>query len=88
MDYRKIDASLGEVLAEAANTDEQNLVVFIHTNEEPNEEQASLLHSVGVSQVASGRRLFTGTLSADGVDQLTQQPWVRSVKLSQKLRPT
>jgi hypothetical protein len=88
MDYRKIDASLGEVLAEAANTDEPNLVVFISTTEEPNADQASLLQSIGVNQVAPGRRVFTGTLSVHAIDQLTDQPWVRSVKLSQKLRPS
>ena len=88
MDYRKIDASLGEALTDTAATDEQNLVVFIKTTEEPNADQTSLLQSIGVNQVAPGRRLFTGTLSANAIDQLTEQPWVRSVKLSQKLRPS
>lgn len=86
MDYRKLDAALAGALAESADADEAAFTVFIRTIQAPNKEQAALLQRRGVRDVTAGRQTFTATLSPQAVAELSEQPWVRSLRLSQKLR--
>jgi len=84
MDYSKIDASLNEALSERPG--ESQLLVFIHTNRDLNQEEEGELKSLGVTGDAQ-QRILTATLSPTKVDELSHKPWIRSIKLSQKLRP-
>lgn len=85
MNYQKLDAALAMALNDVQNREERNFVVFIHTEPVPDANAAAFLEKLGVS-VRSGRDVFTATLSANAISQLSDQPWVQYIKLSQKLR--
>jgi hypothetical protein len=87
MDYSKIDAPLGEALAESAAKNEPNLLVFVHADRDLSQVEAAELQPLGVDQKSMKGRIATATLSPTAVDKLSHLPWVRSIKLSQKLRP-
>lgn len=87
MNYQKLDTGLAMALNGVQNPEKRNLVIFIHTKPAPDAAAAAFLESLGVSSVRSGRKVFTATLSANAVSQLSDQPWVQYLKLSQKLRP-
>lgn len=72
-------------LNEVQDSEEQSLVVFIHTEPVPDAKATTFLESLGV-KVPKGRDVFTATLSANAVSQLSAQPWVQYIRLSQKLR--
>ena len=72
-------------LNEVQDSEEQSLVVFIHTESIPDAKATAFLESLGVN-VTRGREVFTATLSANAVSQLSDQPWVQYIRLSQKLR--
>lgn len=86
MNYQKLDAALAMALNEIESVDECSLVVFIHTDPVPDHQAIAFLEKLGVSNAKSGGDVFTATLSANGVAQLSQQSWVQYLKLSQKLR--
>ncbi|MBW4505743.1 MAG: hypothetical protein KME64_04435 [Scytonematopsis contorta HA4267-MV1] len=86
MNYQKLDASLAMALNDVSNQQEANLVVFIHTKAIPNAEAIAVLQSMGVSNISSDSDVFTATLSPNAISQLSEQPWVQYIKLSQKLR--
>ncbi len=85
MNYKKLDTALAMALNEVENPEERSLVVFIHTEPVPDATAAAFLESLGVN-VTRGRDVFTATLSANAVSQLSEQPWVQYIRLSQKLR--
>lgn len=86
MNYQKLDAALAMALNEVESLDECSLVVFIHTEPIPDDDAVTFLERLGVSKVRSGRNVFTATLSANGISQLSEQSWVQYLKLSHKLR--
>ena len=86
MDYRKLDATLAVALNDVEDTEEQNLVVFIHTQPDLHPDAIALLEDIGVHGVIPGKNVFTATLSANAISQLSEQSWVKYVKLSQKMR--
>ncbi|HEY9832679.1 MAG TPA: hypothetical protein V6D26_19160 [Stenomitos sp.] len=85
MNYKKLDTALAMALNEVQDSEEENLVVFIHTEPVPDAKATAFLARLGVN-VTKGRDVFTATLSANAVSQLSEQPWVQYIKLSQKLR--
>jgi hypothetical protein len=87
MNYQKLDASLSIALRDAQNTEEPSLQVFIHTKPVSAFETATL-ENLGVSGVTSGKDVFTATLSPNAISQLSDQPWVEHMKLSQTLHLT
>lgn len=72
-------------LNEVQDSEEQSLVVFIHTEPVPDAKATAFLESLGV-HVTKGRDVLTATLSANAVSQLSEKPWVQYITLSQKLR--
>ncbi len=86
MDYRKIDAVLAAALDEMKNPEERALSVFIHTAQKVDLTATTFLREIGVRGATEGKKIFTATLSPRAVEELSKQPWVRYVKLSQKLR--
>jgi hypothetical protein len=86
MNYQKLDASLAMALNDVQDQQEPSLVVFIHTKKSPDANAATFLENLGVSGVTSDKDVFTATLSPSAISQLSEQPWVQSLKLSQKLR--
>jgi hypothetical protein len=85
VNYQKLDAALAMALNQVQNAEERSLIVFIQT-EPVTDSTAKFLENLGVSGVTTGRNMFTATLSANAVSQLSDQSWVKYLKLSQKLR--
>ncbi|MBM4258546.1 MAG: hypothetical protein FJ147_21940 [Deltaproteobacteria bacterium] len=86
MDYQKVDASLALALSDVQDQDARAFQVFIHVARPPGPKELALLEDLGVTGITSGRSVYTATLSANQVTQLSHMPWVRALKLSQKLR--
>ncbi len=86
MDYQKMDAALAAALDDVRDPEERVLSVFIHTAHAPVDAEAAFLEDLGVGGVTGERRVFTATLSARAVAELSDQPWLRYMKLSRRLR--
>ncbi|MEC4815361.1 MAG: hypothetical protein SAK29_19095 [Scytonema sp. PMC 1069.18] len=86
MDYRKLDTALSMALNEVGDLQQQSLNVFIHTNQPAGSAGAAdMLERLGVSEVTPDKDIFTATLSPNAISQLSEQPWVQYIKLSQNL---
>jgi hypothetical protein len=85
MNYQKLDAALATALNDVQNSEEQSLTVFIHTEPILNSAATAVLESFGVNGASSGKDIFTATLSPNAISQLSDQPWVMSLKRSQQL---
>jgi hypothetical protein len=95
MNYQKLDAALAMALNDVQDPEEPSLIVFIHTKEAPDADAIpswmvangiALPENLGVNDVSSANDIFTATLSANAISQLSEEPWVKYIKLSQKLR--
>lgn len=86
MDYQKIDAALAAALDEVKDPEERAISVFIHTEYAPRDAEAAFLEDLGVGGVTGERQVFTATLSPRAIGELSDQPWLRYMKLSRKLR--
>ncbi|MGB6300003.1 MAG: hypothetical protein WBF90_28045 [Rivularia sp. (in: cyanobacteria)] len=86
MNFSKLDTAL--ILALKKNKDQSIpcLVVFIHTESPIDSKATAMLESLGVSGIAVGKDVYTATLSLNAVSQLSEQPWVKYLKLSKELR--
>jgi hypothetical protein len=87
MDYRKIDAALAVAMKDAKDIEKRVLVVFVHTEHTPSASEAAFLEKLGSKVGSGGGQIFTATLSANNVAELSDQPWVKYIKLSRKLHP-
>jgi hypothetical protein len=86
MNYQKLDPALAIALNDVPNPEESSLVVFIHTEPVVDADAAAVLSNLGVSTATAGRDIFTATLSPNAISQLSEEPWVKSLNLSQQLR--
>ncbi|AKG20143.1 hypothetical protein [Calothrix sp. 336/3] len=86
MNYQKLDTALAMGLSNVENPDTRSFVVFIHTQASIDSPAIEFLENMGVNQVNDGREVFTATLSPHQISQLSEQPWIKYLKLSQKLR--
>lgn len=87
MNYQKLDAALAVALNDVDNPQETSLNVFIQTEPDANSTDApAMLENLGVPNVTPGKDIFTATLSPNAISQLSEQPWVQYIKLSQKMR--
>lgn len=88
MNYQKLDAELAMAVTDAEVLDEDEPIfnVFIRTIHVPDMNAVTYLEKLGISCQPADRRIFTATLSAQAVDELSKQPWVRYLQLSQKLQ--
>ena len=85
MNYQKIDASLAMALNQVTEPTVPQLVVFIHTQQPLETPALNMLENIGVSDTTTKADVFTATLSPNCLSQLTDQNWVKSITLSQKL---
>lgn len=86
MNFSKLDIALILALKKIQDQSRPCLVVFIHTELPIDSEAIALLEDFGVSDITAERNVFTATISSNAVSQLSEQPWVKSLKLSQQLR--
>ncbi|MSR57212.1 MAG: hypothetical protein EXS05_06035 [Planctomycetaceae bacterium] len=85
LDYSRIDGPLA-LACEETHASERSLTVFVHTVEPPTDEQAKHLSVLGVSVPTRASRIFTATLSPSQIAALSNEPWVKRLKLSQRLK--
>lgn len=85
MNYQKLDAPLAMALNQVEESTVPSLVVFIHTQSPLEASALNILKNIGISDITSKDDVFTATLSSNSLSQLTEQNWVKFVKLSQKL---
>ena len=83
MNYQKLDAGLAAALEEEDDREAMSLTVFIHTDRVPDGEALRLLTGLGVSP--GDAQIFTATVSPRMIAELSEQPWVQSIKLSRRL---
>lgn len=88
MIYRKLDARLAMAVTATEILDKEESVfnVFIRTTHALGINEVTYLERLGVSCQSADRQVFTATLSAHAIDELSEQPWVSSLRLSQKLQ--
>lgn len=85
MNYQKMDTALLIALERAQEQDA--LTVFIQTVHPLEQVEANYLHQLAVTGDHEGKQILTATLTSDAVKQLSDQVWVRSLTLSQPLKP-
>ncbi|MGH7997967.1 MAG: hypothetical protein ACREPR_00655 [Brasilonema sp.] len=86
MNYQKLDTALAVALNDVNNSQEPSLKVFIHTKMNSTyTDKTAILENLGVADVTSEKDVFTATLSPNAISQLSEQPWVQYIKLSQNL---
>ncbi|MBC1236887.1 hypothetical protein [Nostoc sp. 2RC] len=85
MNYQKLDAALATALNDVEDLEKPSLGVFIHTEPILDSTATAVLENFGVSDVTSGKDIFTATLSPNAISQLSEQPWVKFLKRSQQL---
>jgi len=86
MNYQKLDAALAMALNNAQASEVQSLEVFIHTQSILEPTATTVLENLGIHDLSSGKDMFTARLSPTVISQLSEQPWVKYLKLSQNLR--
>lgn len=85
MNDQKLDAALAAVLDEIKSAKEPRLAVYIYTAKSRDESATVFLNGLGVRVYSKNQDTFTAIVSPNTVKKLSQQPWVRYVKLSPKL---
>ncbi|MEM9922162.1 MAG: hypothetical protein AAF915_00140 [Cyanobacteria bacterium P01_D01_bin.50] len=86
MNFAKLDTALILALKQIKDPSKPCLVVFIHTESVLDPTATALLESFNISNITEGKNVLTATLSANAISQLSEQPWVQYLKLSEKLR--
>ncbi len=85
MNYDKIDAALASAIEEGADNDRHT--VFIFADKEPSVEGIDVLKAAGVDIKDGKQSIFTAALSAEKIKDLSLQPWVKFIQLSQRSFP-
>lgn len=85
MNYPKLDPPLAAAVDESKSAEEPLLAVYIYTAKSRDESATVFLNGLGVRVYSKNQDTFTATVSPHTVKKLSQQPWVRYVKLSPKL---
>ncbi len=62
------------------------LSVFVHLSPDASEADRAVLVGLGVPPAAARSGIATATLSPQAIDELSEKPWVRQLRLSQRLR--
>lgn len=86
MNFSKLDTALILALKKIEDQSKPSLVVFIHVEPDIDSEATAVLKGLGISGITAKRDVFTATLSLNAVSQLSEQPWVKYLKLSKELR--
>ncbi|MBW4644479.1 MAG: hypothetical protein KME23_16080 [Goleter apudmare HA4340-LM2] len=86
MNYQKLDAALAMALNDVSDLEASTLDIFIHTEPVLDAEAVAVLENLGISVASSGKDVFTAKLPPNAIAHLSQQPWVKHLKLSQQLR--
>jgi hypothetical protein len=83
-DHAKLDAALASALEDVPDPDARALPVFVEVSAELPAAGRSMLEELGAGEPLGN--VATATLSARQVGDLSDQPWVRYLRLSGRLR--
>ncbi len=83
-DYAKLDAALAAALEDHPSPDARVLPVFVELAGELPESGRSMVVDLGLGEPTGN--VLTATLSPRQVSDLSDQPWVRYLRLSGRLR--
>ena len=83
-DHAKLDAALASALEDVPDPEARVLPVFLEMAGELPEDGRSMLSELGVGEPTGN--VATASLSARQVADLSDQPWVRYLRLSGRLR--
>ena len=86
MDYRKVDAGLAAVLDRTLSSDDSVLDIFINLEAPLTGVEVIQLQGLGIRDPKQGQKILTAKVSPKQVSQLTDQSYVRYLRLAQKLR--
>lgn len=92
MDFSKLDAALAGALDPQPREPREwpeamadpKLLVFVHV--QPDDVDRRELTRLGVRAESITGNVATATLSPEQIDELSEQPWVRQIRLSQPLK--
>ena len=78
---------LDPALQLALNSTDTHHLLFVHTQEMPGDRSREMLQAIDARPVANPGGLYVADLSREQIDQLSEQDWVKYLRLSQRLRP-
>ena len=84
-DYTRIAGALLQACEETPAAD-RLLTIFVQTLKPPTKDQAKHLSAPGVRLPTRPKQIFTATLSPSEVIKLSHEGWIKSLKLSQRLK--
>ena len=86
MNYQKLDAALAMALNQVEDPQERSFVIFIHTQPVLESAEQLFLMDLGVSKITDSQTVFNATVSRHTISELSNQSWVKYLKLSLILR--
>lgn len=87
MNFSKIDSALAMALDEESVLSDEVYSVFIDLASSLDSGQREFLSKLRVEVSDLKSLTFTATLSQEQIGQLSEQPWVKFIHFSQKVRP-
>jgi hypothetical protein len=89
MNASRLDASLAAALAESAGDSSARFVVFVRLARAPtaDERRSPPASGLSIPDDAGPQSVLTATLSPSAIDALSESSLVRSLRLSQRLKP-
>jgi hypothetical protein len=87
VDYGTVNLGLRRALeSPPKGGDDATLPIFIELADPPTEDQIAVLHEAGVTSSVEGLDIITAELTREGIELLSEQPWVMALTLSGNLR--
>ena len=86
MNYNKVDAALAAALR-SEETDKNFIPVFVGVNKGLGQNEKEYLQKLGLIFNKDIPEIITATISQEAISELSDQSWVRYLKLSTRLKP-
>ena len=86
MNYNKVDAALAAAL-KSEETDKNFIPVFVGVNKGLGQNEKEYLQKSGLIFNKDIPEIITATISQEAISELSDQSWVRYLKLSTRLKP-
>ena len=86
MNYNKVDAALAAAL-KSEETDKNFIPVFVGVNKGLGQNEKEYLQKLGLIFNKNVPEIITATISQQAISELSDQSWVRYLKLSTRLKP-
>jgi len=86
MNYNKVEAALAAAL-KSEETDKNFIPVFVGVNKGLGQNEKEYLQKLGLIFNKDIPEIITATISQQAISELSDQSWVRYLKLSTRLKP-